>query len=254
MKLISFPLSALLIGLLLSFNSVAKMYKCIDEEGAVTYSQTACENDQTTDKVMGGNKQKKQQEDCKYAGQFANTIAGSMRSGADAEQTFNRYGGINAISKSSLAIINYVYTFKETPDVSASRISSLTLARCNANAFGKVRCEDFPAEFQASVLSCDEEQQQMLQREMLLREQMQQQNTPDNIIPAVPTESDSSSQKPKSSNKQKQKQRIADCKKGYDEQIATIDKRMRQQHTAQQGEQLRERRRQLQDARYTNCR
>ncbi len=137
-----------------SVNVFAKTYKCIDENGETTYSQRACPNDQKTDKVMGGGGKTAGMEDCKYARQFAEDTARRMQSGVDVHQTFDGYGGVDSISKSTLAIINYVYTYKDVSDVSAARIASLTAASCNAKAFGTVACEDFPQEFRISVNNC----------------------------------------------------------------------------------------------------
>ncbi len=228
------------------------MYKCMAEDGSITYSQTACKNNQSTEKVMGGGQSNKQkQEDCKYSGQFAQSVAQHMRSGSGSEQTFNQYGGLDALSKSSLAIINYVYSYKNNPDVPINRISSLTIAKCNANSFGSVRCEDFPQQFQNSIFSCDEEQQKNMQQEIMLREQMKEQ-APSNYPAQLPDDTSKSSDK--KTTKQNEKQRIADCKKEYDEKIERIDDKLRQSYTADEGEQLRAQRRNLNAQRYSECR
>lgn len=236
-----------------SFSAYSKMYKCIDENGGVIYSQTACQTDQTTEKVMSSNKpQQKNLEDCQYAGQFASMVTRQMRSGVEAEQSFDRYGGINALSKSTIAVINYVYTFKNTPDTSANRISSLVAARCNARAFGDVKCEDFPEEFQTSIISCDESKRE----DVLIQQQLMRKNSRPAGSPEQPVQAPKKSQNKSttSNNTKNTKKRIDDCKERYDKQITTIDDRLRESYSSEEGESLRKRRRQLQNDRYSKCR
>ena len=138
----------------------AATYKCIDVNGDVTYSQTPCKQNQKTDKLLSSGKKPAEMEDCKYAGAFSQMAFRQMRSGLSTQQLFERYGGVNSISQGTLGVINYVYSFKYSPTMQPARIAELTIAKCNAQAFGKVRCEDFPDEFQEMIFSCDDEERE----------------------------------------------------------------------------------------------
>ena len=148
---------ALLILSSIASDVFAKTYKCIDENGDVTYSQKVCRNNQKTGKVVNSRKKKEAMKECKYAGLFAKSVTRQMRSGLGANQILQNYGGTNTVSKSTLGVINYVYSYKYTPETPETRIASLTVTRCNARAFGEVTCEGFPAAFQYQIYGCDEE-------------------------------------------------------------------------------------------------
>ena len=241
----------ILVLFIISLSSEAKMYKCIDENGDVTYSQTACQGDQTIDKVIGGQKQQSNLEDCKYAGQFSKVILRSMRAGNDADVVFDQYGGINALSKSSIAIINYVYSFKQTPDVSANRISSLTMAKCNARSFGDVACKDLPDDFQRTIgpYGCDEDK--ALEQGIPPAPQTLP-NPASGAVEAQPMRKSSATPPANASNQDQAV--ISDCKARYDQRIAEVDVLLREGYDAAQGEALNAERRRLVDARYSDCR
>ena len=156
--------NSLLLILPFFSDAVAATYKCIDGNGDVTYSQAPCKQNQKTDKLLNSSKKPSELEDCKYAGAFSQMVFRHMRSGLSAQQLFNRYGGVNSISQGTLGVINYVYSFKYSTATQPDRVAQLTIAKCNAQAFGEVMCEDFPKEFQDTIFSCDDEEREEAMR------------------------------------------------------------------------------------------
>ena len=240
----------------------AAAYKCIDANGDVTYSQTPCWQNQKTDKTLQSGQKRVNTEDCKYAGAFSQMTYGHMRSGLSTQQLFDRYGGVNSISRSTRGVINYVYSFRLSTDIEPGRLAELTIARCKAKAFGQVACEDFPQEFQDMIFSCDEEERkEALRLQKLFNNNAGQPGQPDNsaIIGGYGSSDNESRNQERSKakgndKKKKEKERIAKCKRRYERQIENIDERMSRAYTASQGESLRDRRRSLVKKLASECR
>lgn len=240
----------------------AAAYKCIDANGDVTYSQTPCKRNQKTDKTLENGQKRVEVEDCQYAGAFSQMTFGHMRSGLSMQQLFDRYGGVSSISPGTLGVINYVYSFKYATDMQPGRLAELTVARCKAQAFGRVACEDFPREFEEMIFSCDEEERkEALRLQKLIGERTGQPGQFDNsaIIGGYgSTDSETRNQeriKTRESNAKKREEiRIAKCKKRYETQIENIDERMSRAYTASQGESFRDRRRELVKKLASECR
>ena len=242
-------------------DAAAATYKCIDENGDVTYSQTPCKKDQKTDKLLSSGKKPTEIEDCKYAGAFSQMAFRHMRSGLDTQQLFDRYGGVNSISQGTLGVINYVYSFKYSTTMESSRIAQLTIAKCNAQAFGKISCEDFPVEFQEMIFSCDDEEREEAMRLQKLIDQSAGQNgqfnNSTNIGAYGQKDYEARNQQWEETQERKRKEkeqaRVRKCKKDYESKIEEIDNRLSQGYTASQGEALRDRRRSLIKKLATEC-
>ena len=97
-----------LAALTLSQDIEAGVYKCIDTDGSITYTQTPCPNQVTTTVNTSSAPKASDTMDCKHANQFALTIARSMKSGRASADAFDHYGGFDGLSKSAINIINYV--------------------------------------------------------------------------------------------------------------------------------------------------
>jgi len=242
-------------------DALAATYKCIDENGDVTYSQSPCKQNQKTDKLLKGSKKLVEMEDCKYAGAFSQMAFRHMRSGLSTQQLFDRYGGVNSVSQGTKGVINYVYSFKHSTATRPSRVAQLTIAKCNAQAFGEVSCEDFPKEFQEMIFSCDDEEREEAIRLQKLIEQSVGQSRQFNNS----TTSDAYGSKDHETRnqerintqerkiKEKEKKRIAKCIKRHESEIKKIDDRMSRGYTASVGETLRDRRRSLVKKLATDC-
>lgn len=250
--------------LVLSFSAhvMAATYKCIDENGDVTYSQQPCRKNQKTDKLLKNGNKPVEMEDCKFAGAFSQVIFGHMRSGLSTRQLFDRYGGASSISRSTLGVINYVYSFKHSETMQPDRLAQLTVARCNAQAFGTVSCEDFPQEFQQMIFSCDDEQRKEAMRLQQLFDQGAGRPYPiDNSGNAggYGLQDDEASNQDRDKarerdNKKKEQARIAKCRQNYQAEIESIDNRMSRGYTPSLGDELRERRRSLVKKLANECR
>ncbi len=120
----------------------AQIYKCVDAAGNLTFSQVPCPG-QSTSKVDTGAK-RASATDCSWATRFARDVARRMQSGRSSDQTFDAYGGVDAVSSGTLNLINYVYRYQHASDVSIERIASLTGSMCGAGSLGDVSCEALP--------------------------------------------------------------------------------------------------------------
>lgn len=81
---------------------------------------------------------------CRAAQRFAVDAAERMRSGVSANQEFDSHGGLDALSKPLLNIINYVHSHRVNANVQPARIGALTLAKCENGSFGALSYADLP--------------------------------------------------------------------------------------------------------------
>ena len=170
-------------------------------------------------------------------------------------------GGVNTISRGTLGVINYVYSFKHSTATQPDRVAQLTIARCNARAFGKVSCEDFPDEFQEMIFSCDAGERNEAMRLQKLIDRSVGANRQYNDATTVDTHSSKDHEarrqeweeiRQRKINEREQA-RIDKCKKRLEAQIRKIDDRMSLGYTASTGEALRDRRRSLVKKMATDC-
>ncbi len=133
----------------------AAIYKCADANGGVTYTQTPCVGANETQKVLAENANKKPKVDCRIANNFARSTAMAMRSGQSSGDVFANYGGIDALPRTSIGVISYVYSHKDNVNTDVNRITALSAARCSAGSYGPVTCDDFPYNFVADLGGCD---------------------------------------------------------------------------------------------------
>lgn len=131
----------------------AGIYKCVDTSGNTSYSQTACPDGGDVEAIetqagatRSGN--------CRITRNFAWQTAKSMQDGALSGQIFDQYGGINALSPTSIALINYVFTYKHNYEASAARITELAVRRCEVGSFGNTDCDQFPVRFVDELGGC----------------------------------------------------------------------------------------------------
>lgn len=158
MTILKLPIRIIaLAALALSQDATADVYKCVDKDGSVTYTQTPCPNQVTTSIRTSPAPQVSETMDCKHANQFALTIARSMKAGTGSADAFAQYGGLEGLSKSAVNIINYVYVFKHSSNVSAEKVASLTHNKCKARSFGLVNCESMPFAYIEHIGGCDKD-------------------------------------------------------------------------------------------------
>ena len=226
-------LTALLLTLIVSPAELsAQVFKCEEADGTLTYSQTPCAApDAAAVKAPAADAEPL---DCRYANKFAFATARRMQGGVPSSELFRAYGGLDAVSKGSLGIINYVYSFRTASDVSAERIAGLAQAKCEARSFGDVSCEALPPSFVEGLGGCEADADAV-----------------EAPIPAgAPAPADTpriradhsqavpgTSQAAVGSNN---KELTEQCKKRYRDQIDAIDAEMRRGYSSEQGEAYRE--------------
>jgi len=133
----------------------AAIFKCVGANGEISYNQTPCAVEEQTAKVLSSGSKNKNSHDCRIANNFARRTAMGMRTGMTSGDVFDSYGGIDAIPRTAVGVINYVYTHKENHDVGSQRIAALSAARCSAGSYGPVTCDDFPYGFVSELGGCD---------------------------------------------------------------------------------------------------
>jgi len=133
----------------------AAVFKCTDANGNVSYNQTPCAAEEKAETLLNVKSTKKVSVDCRIANNFTRQIATRMKSGESSGAVFDSFGGIDAVPRSSVGVINYVYSHKGNVDTSTQRITALSAARCSAGSYGSVSCNDFPYDFVASLGGCE---------------------------------------------------------------------------------------------------
>lgn len=141
----------------------ATVYKCTDANNNVSYNQTPCPIEEKAEPVLTvRSKVNADSEagvdadtDCRIANNFSRQIATRMRSGESSGSVFDSYGGIDAIPRTAVGIINYVYSHKNNLSTVPQRITALSAARCSAGSYGPVACDDFPYTFIAERGGCE---------------------------------------------------------------------------------------------------
>lgn len=210
--------------LLACVDARADVFKCTAEDGSLTYQQTPCP-EQKVEKLQTQAPATNAQ-DCGRAQQFAVMVARLMRSNSSSDEVFDRYGGLDSLSKGSIGVINYVYAFRTNDDVSVDRIAALTRAKCQARSLGEVSCETLPASFTQTLVSCNPELEE--DRAIVRAE-------PPNPAPAGPRQN-----RPVASTL-RSAEMVAQCKKKYRDAIDAIDAEMRRGYSSEQGEAYRQR-------------
>ena len=233
----------------------AEIFKCVAKNGELTFSQTPCaEKDSKVTVMKSGSSSSDESADCEYARRFALNTAQQMKSGAGSSTIFDSYGGLGALSKGSVSLISYVYQFRTNDDISAARVSALATAKCRARAFGDVSCEQLPASFTNRLGGCDKDDDDDDDGHSSINagdadgmgvQAMQLQgadpNQTNNGSQGANASLSARNREPKATEEEKRLQ----CRANIKSQIASIDAKMRSGYTSQQGESLKNSRRDL---------
>jgi hypothetical protein len=204
----------------------ADIYKCKDADGNLTYSQTPCRK-QESQKVGNSASKNTETSDCSLAGRFAITTARHMRAGSRSDEIFNRYGGLDALSKGSIGVINYVYSFRTNTDVTEERIGGLAQAKCRARSFGDVSCEALPLSFTEGLGGCDADHADETQEP--------------SMATSAAIESSGAGRPAPKVDDSRSGEMTQQCKTQYRDRIDAIDAEMRRGYSSAQGEAYRER-------------
>lgn len=201
--------------------SLAQIYKCTEADGGIVYAQIPCSTElvadtEATSSVAEAN-------DCRYANTFATWTARLMRAGTTSNEMFDRYGGLSSMSKGSIGVINYVYSFRTNDDVTVERVAGLSLAKCEAGSFGDASCTALPASYTETVGGCDAEDGPLMPEDVVgepLAEQVPAQAQQQYAL-AVSSRSTAE---------------IQECKKPLRDRVDEIDAKMRSGYSSAQGE------------------
>ena len=200
----------------------ADVFKCTAEDGALTFQQTPCP-EQKVERVATQAVAEKGL-DCSFANRFAVSTARLMRAGVKSGEVFDRYGGLDALSRTSIGVINYVFSFRTNNDVTVERIAGLADAKCRVGSFGDANCEALPLSFTEGIGGCDGEGEV---QEILAEG------------PGNPQRSAATTTR--STVRGRSDEEIQTCKKHYRDSIDEIDAEMRGGYGSEQGEVYRQR-------------
>jgi hypothetical protein len=213
--------------------ALAQIYKCTEADGSVVYAQTPCSTElvANTEATSSG----AEANDCRYANTFAAWTARLMRAGTTSNEMFDRYGGLSSMSKGSIGVINYVYSFRTNDDVTVERIAGLSLAKCEAGSFGDASCSALPSSYTETVGGCDSEDGPSVPEDVVGEPLAEQ----------VPIQAQQQAAPVLSSHSAAE---IQECKKTLRDQVDEIDAKMRSGYSSAQGEIYKEQLRSLTQA------
>jgi hypothetical protein len=218
--------------LLVSLEAQADVYKCTDAEGGITFQQTPC-REQNVEKVSSPKTQSATM-DCSYANKFAVSTARLMRRGERSDELFDRYGGLDSLSRATIGVINYVYSFRTNEGVTVERIAGLAQAKCRARSFGDASCEALPLSFTEGLGGCGAGEAEASTASVQTIE-------PEQALTAAAAPRRVTG----NANNGRSPERIQACKKQYRDAIDDIDAEMRRGYSSEQGEAYRQRLRAL---------
>jgi len=145
-------LTCFLALLLSSLYANARVYKCKDADGHITYSQTTCavssEQKQLSKTVK---KTPVEASACRMVGQAASEIFSSVKRGKDTQTVLQTYGGLNGVTPLMLNLINYVSSFRLHDKISGGRVAQLSESKCRSGGFGTITVNDL--QFQDPMLA-----------------------------------------------------------------------------------------------------
>ena len=231
----SIIVAALLVTCVCAAEAQAEIFKCKEADGTLTFSQTPCSKEApVTVKTSAGDTSEL---NCSYANKFAFATARTMQGGVPSAEIFNRYGGLDALSKGSIGVINYVYSFRTNDEVSAERIAGLSQAKCKARSFGDVTCDALPPSFTETLGGCNVEGVEEISEERTAKVAA----TMSSLNERTSGEATNARAAQRPVTATTDKEAVERCKKKYRDQIDAIDAQMRSGYTSEQGEAYRQR-------------
>ncbi len=135
-----------LVVLLGATSADARVYRCTDAAGKISYSQVPCPVDQKSDEMRGVRSGAKQDKDlCRDARELAMQSFSKLGGGAEPSDLIDEHGGVNYITPATLSVINFVASLRYNEDLSSQRVGSMSFARCREGGFGKLSPGDLPS-------------------------------------------------------------------------------------------------------------
>ena len=147
MKTSALPVITLaLAGMLGATFADARVYRCTDAAGKISYSQVPCPADQKADEMRGVSSGAKQDKDlCQDARELAMQSFSKLGNGVEPSDLIDEYGGVNYITPATLSVINFVASLRYNQDLTSQRVGSMSFARCREGGFGKLSPGDLPS-------------------------------------------------------------------------------------------------------------
>ncbi|NND54961.1 MAG: DUF4124 domain-containing protein [Gammaproteobacteria bacterium] len=149
--------SLFLAALLAAATADAAVYRCTGADGATTYSQTPCSaaaERVVVDKAPGSTGTSA---DCRVAEPFSRAVAKMMKQRLSKDETIAEFGGPGALKSGAGRLVNYVYLYGASPNMTQERIVTLTMAQCGSGAFGDVSCPALPNAYTEAGGGCEGE-------------------------------------------------------------------------------------------------
>jgi len=144
--------SVWIVILALSSHAVARVYKCKDADGNITYSQTTCAADSEQKQLSSTVKTTPvDAATCRMVGQAAHEVFSSVKRAKDTQSVLQTYGGLNSVNPSMLNLINYVSSFRSHGKISGVRVGQLSESKCRSGGFGAITVDDL--QFQDPMLA-----------------------------------------------------------------------------------------------------
>jgi len=146
----SLKIAVMLMSAALLINSSpceARVYRCTNASGNISYSQTPCPAGQTGAKMRGiGTTKVVDREACSLVRSFATESFNKLRGGTESSQLIDKYGGPSYIDTLTLNVINFVSGYRLSEDISAMKVSGLAYNKCVNGGFGKLQRDNMPTE------------------------------------------------------------------------------------------------------------
>ena len=230
--------SIFLLAIIFCDRADAQIHKCQNPDGSLTYSQTPCPGGENITNIIGAGAVSNAV-DCSQARSFALATARSMKGGADSTEIFDRYGGLDSLSKGAVGLISYVFQYRQSEDVSAERIAALAQSQCAARSFGNISCEELPLSFAETLDMCGAEEDEEPTSEQSAFSVGGRSLEPGSRVDASDIATSGRDEE------QRQVEATSECKERIQAEIDRIDERSRSGHSSRQGERNRAARRDL---------
>lgn len=227
--------------------AMAGVYKCKDADQNTVYSQFPCP-DTSSEEVSVGVPKKIDPKICGLAYDFSHEVAGRMRQDSSAKQEKGLLSGEIAGANTAAVIIDYIYGFKDDPDVSNERIAELTMAKCSNGGFGNISADSIPRR-DADEETGEEAVSDEPPVPPLTAESESSQSPTDETPQIQATEADASELAPNSAVNEVYLRQCGNYRKS----LRSIDNSMRQGYSSAEGERLRQQRKHYQELIRKNC-
>ena len=243
-----------LLLLIACWPAYGQVYKCVAANGDLTYSQTPCpDKDSKVTMQKAASSGSSDETDCELVHGFALSTAMGMKRGVSSSEVFDRYGGLSSLSRGSVSLISYVYQYRTNDDVSAERVADLSLAKCQANAFGDVGCEQLPRAYTGKLGGCDVPDgiKDAMFSEMVMRDGgLESRPATSNATTArtrtrVSPDARAHAYAERREAKERAEQRREECRQRIRERIDVINAELRSGYSASRGATLKNQRRDL---------